>query len=553
MIRAALKNPHLVIVIVLMVTVIGGVSLLRIPADLLPTFSTPAVQIVCFYPGMPPEVMEQDIMSRLQRWTGQSAGIEHQEAKALQGVCVVKDFFHPHVSAAEAISQVTMYAMSDMFYLPPGTIPPMVMPFDPTASVPLCLVTVSNPDMDDKELYDVAYKNLRNNLQSIPGVIAPAVNGGTLRRILAYVDPRRLKAYGLSILDVHQALRRQNVLIPAGSAKIRDREFYIYTNAIPDRVELLNDAPIRRRPDGTYIRFRDIGEVQDTHQIQTNIVRVNGRPLVYVPVYRQPGANTIDIVDRIHAKLEEILARLKDERRLPDGSEDPKMKNLTLSVVMDQSVKVRESIFALWLAAGLGAGFAGAVVLVFLRSWRSTLIVVSAIPVAILAAMIGLYFSSNTINAMTLGGLALAVGILIDQSIVVVDNIERHMKMGGKGPLQSAWEGTREVAVPLLVSTLTFAVVFFPVLFLSGLARFLFAPLSLAVVFAVAASYLVAIFFVPVVAARLMRVEPEVVIPDNAESNILVAADQESRIVSEADRTLVAQGSLVRGYRVLLE
>ena len=245
MIRAALKNPYLVIVIVLMVAVIGGISIIKLPADLLPTFETSAAQIVCFYPGMPPEVMEQDIMSRLQRWTGQSSGIEHQEAKAMQGVCVVKDFFHPDVSQAEALSQVSMYAMSDMFYLPPGTIPPMVMPFDPTASVPLCLVSVSNPDMTDSELYDVAYKNLRNNLQSISGVIAPAVNGGTLRRILAYVDPDKLVAHNLSIMEVHAALRRQNVLIPAGSAKIGDSEFYIYTNAIPDKVALLNDAPIK--------------------------------------------------------------------------------------------------------------------------------------------------------------------------------------------------------------------------------------------------------------------------------------------------------------------
>jgi len=162
-------------------------------------------------------VMEQDIMSRLQRWTGQSSGIEHQEAKALQGVCIVKDFFHPGISQAEALSQVSMYAMSDMFYLPPGTIPPMVMPFDPTASVPLCLVTVSNPDMNDSELYDVAYKNLRNNLQSISGVIAPAVYGGKLRRILAYVDAEKLEAHGLSLMDVQKSLLKQNVLIPAGS------------------------------------------------------------------------------------------------------------------------------------------------------------------------------------------------------------------------------------------------------------------------------------------------------------------------------------------------
>ncbi len=289
MIRAALRNPYLVVVLVLMTFIIGGVSLLKIPADLLPTYENSAAQIVCFYPGMPPEVMERDIMSRLQRWTGQASGIEHQEAKAMQGVCIVKDFFHPHVSQAEALSQVSMYAMSDMFYLPPGTIPPMVMPFDPTASVPLCLVSVSNPLMNDQELYDVAYKNLRNNLQSISGVIAPAVNGGALRRILAYVDPDKLRAYNLSILEVHAALRQQNVLIPAGSAKIGDKEFYIYTNAIPDQVATLNDAPVKMGPNGEPVLFSDIGEVQDTKQIQSNIVRVNGRTLVYVPVYRQTG------------------------------------------------------------------------------------------------------------------------------------------------------------------------------------------------------------------------------------------------------------------------
>ena len=503
MIRAALKNPYLVVVHVLIIVVIGVVSLARIPADLLPTFTTSAAQIVCFYPGMPPEVMEQDIMSRLQRWTGQSSGIEHQEAKAMQGVCVVKDFFHPDVSQAEALSQVSMYAMSDMFYLPPGTIPPMVMPFDPTASVPLCLVSVSNPDMTDAELYDVAYKNLRNNLQSISGVIAPAVNGGTLRRILCYVDPEKLRAHRLTIRDIHAALRKQNVLIPAGSAKIRDTEFYIYTNAIPDRVAQLNTAPIKVEENGEPILFSDIGEVKDTRQIQTNVVRVNGRTLVYVPVYRQPGANTIEIVDRIHDKLGEILSRLQEEKR-SDPVMGPKMANLKLEVVMDQSVKVRESINALWIAAVLGALFAGLVVFVFLRNLRSTLVIIMAIPISILTSLIGMYFTGNTINAMTLGGLALAVGILIDQAIVVLDNVERHLGMSEKGRLRAAWDGTREVAIPLLVSTLTFIVVFFPVIFLSGLAKFLFTPLAMAVLFAVIASYLIAIFFVPVAVVKLM-------------------------------------------------
>ncbi len=293
-------------------------------------------------------------------------------------------------------------------------------------------------------------------------------------------------------------------MIPAGSAKIQDKEFYIYTNAIPDQVSLLNDAPVKMGPNGEPILFSDIGEVQDTRQIQSNIVRVNGRPLVYVPVYRQPGSNTIEIVDSIHSKLGEILNRLKEERRRPDGSDDPQMVNLTLDVVMDQSVKVRESVNALWVAGLLGAFFAGAVVFLFLRNWRSTVVIVLAIPISILTSLIGLYFTGNTINAMTLGGLALAVGILIDQAIVVIDNIERHRHMK-KGPLQASWEGTREVAMPLFVSTVTFIVIFFPVIFLSGLAKYLFTPLAMAVLFAVIASYLIAIFFVPVAAAKFMQ------------------------------------------------
>ena len=554
MIRAALKNPYLVIVHVLIVTIIGMVSLARIPADLLPTFTTSAAQIVCFYPGMPPEVMEQDIMSRLQRWTGQSSGIEHQEAKALQGVCIVKDFFHPGISQAEALSQVSMYAMSDMFYLPPGTIPPMVMPFDPTASVPLCLVTVSNPDMNDSELYDVAYKNLRNNLQSISGVIAPAVNGGTLRRILCYVEPEKLRAHGLTIRDVHAALRKQNVLIPAGSAKIDDREFYIYTNAIPDRVADLNAAPITIGKRGEPILFSDIGEVKDTQQIQSNIVRVNGRTLVYVPVYRQPGANTIEIVDLIYDKLDEIKTKLQDEKR-NDPVMGPKMATLNLEVVMDQSVKVRESINALWIAGVLGALFAGLVVFIFLRDIRSTLVIIIAIPVSILSSLIGLYFTGNTINAMTLGGLALAVGILIDQAIVVLDNVERHLKMPGKGRLRAAWDGTREVSVPLLVATITFMVVFFPVIFLSGLAKFLFTPLAMAVLFAVIASYLIAIFFVPVAAAKLMgrKADPDAGDTDSLSSPSPAAGGSVASATAGPAGPIVPEyGWLLRTYRRML-
>ncbi len=495
--RSILRKPHLIIVAALMTVVLGGYSYTRIPADLLPQFETPAVQIVCFYPGMPPEVMEKDIMSRLQRWTAQSVGIEHQEAKAMQGVCVVKDFFTEDNTMAEAMAQVSSYAMSDMFYLPPGTIPPMVMPFDPTASVPLCLVVVSNPDMNEQELYDIAYYELRNKLQSIRGVIAPAVYGGKLRRILAYVDAEKLEAYGLSLMEVQAALRKQNVLIPAGSIKIGEQDLQIFTNAIPEKIDELNDTPIKV-VDGVPVLMRDVGEVKNASQIQSNIVRINGARQVYIPIYRQPGANTIEIVDRINTQLSTILVRLKNERR-----EDPKMKSLVLSVAMDQSVGVRASIQSLEIAGTLGAILAGLVVLVFLRSIRLTLVVLVAIPLAIIASFLVMFFTGDSINAMTLGGLALAIGILVDQSIVVLENIVRHVRMG-KTPMNAAADGTSEVLGPIAVSTLTFAVVFLPVIFLSGLTRFLFAPLATAAVVAIFASFLLSITLVPAYCAYLL-------------------------------------------------
>jgi multidrug efflux pump subunit AcrB len=491
-----LRNPYLVTVVVLAVFVVGVTAMMRIPADLLPIFKTPAVQIVTFYPGMPPEVMEQDITSRLERWTGQSVGIERQESKSMLGVSVVKDFFREDISFDTAMSQVTSYAMSDLFYLPPGTIPPMVMPFDPTASVPLCLVSVSSPTMSEKELYDLSYFELRNSLQGIQGVIAPAVYGGKLRRILAYVDRHQMEARGLSPMDVVASLKAQNVLVPTGNAKFGDIDYQIISNAMEPEVHSLNDIPIKT--DGQAVVFmRDVGEVKDSSQIQSNSVRINGRRQVYVPIYRQPGANTISIVNGIKQALPSILNRLREK--------DAKAKDMSLEVVMDQSTYVRSSINGLQVAATLGALLAGVVVLVFLRSLRSTFVIILAIPIAILATFIGLFYTGDTINSMTLGGLALAIGILVDQSIVVLDNITRHMQMGKSG-YQASLDGTREVAMPVLVSTMTFVVVFFPVVFLTGIPRFLFTPLAVAVIFAVIASYVVAMFVIPSFCAKFLKV-----------------------------------------------
>ena len=504
-IEAGLKNPYMVIVGALTVGVVGVTAVTKIPADLLPEFKTPAVQIVTFYRGMPPEVMERDITSRLERWTGQSIGIERQESKSMLGVSIVKDFFREDISLETAMSQVTSYAMSDLFYLPPGTIPPMVMPFDPTASVPLCLVAVSSETLDEKDLYDVAYFELRNRLQSIQGVVAPAVYGGVLRRILAYVDRHELEARNLSPLDVVNALGVQNVLIPTGNAKFGDIDYQIISNAMVSEVEQLNDIPIKVEG-GTVVFMRDIGEVKDSFEIQSNIVRINGSRQVYIPVYRQPGANTIAIVDEIKLQLDHILQRLREL--------DPKNHDLVLSVVMDQSTYVRSSIRSLQLEALLGAVLAGLVVLVFLRSVRATIVAVVALPLSFLAAFIGLFALGSSINSMTLGGLALAVGIILDQSIVVLENTVRHLEMG-KSRMQAAIDGTQEVAMPILVAVITFCVVFFPVVFLTGIAKFLFMPLAMAVIFAIGASYVVAIFVVPSFCVRLLKVPAGNPHPDN--------------------------------------
>ena len=492
MVKAALKNPHAVIVLALAILVIGLTAISKLPTDILPTFKTPAVQILTFYPGMPAEVMEKDITTRLERWTGQSNGIARQEAKSMVGVSILKDFCREDVDPNTAMSQVTSLAMSDLYYLPPGTIPPMVMPFDPTASIPLALISVSSPTFDETKLYDVAYFDLRNRLQSITGVIAPAVYGGRLRRILAYVDPLKAQARGLSPLDVINAVRDFNVMIPTGDAKFGALDYQINANGMVPTVAELNDLPlVVGHGPTTYIH--DVAKVEDSHQIQTNIVRVQGKRQVYVPIYRQPGANTIAVVEGIKAQLKPILERIK---------------GINLDVVMDQSVYVRQAIRNLVQEAVIGAVLAAVLVLIFLRSARPMAIVLISLPLACLGALVGLYFTHETLNAMTLGGLALVIGLLIDQSIVVIENSQRHLEMG-KSAFEAARDGAIEVGKPLLIITITLAVVFFPLVFITGIGKFLFTPLAKAVIMALGTSYVLALTLVPTCSAKFFRATDE--------------------------------------------
>jgi len=489
LVRFSLRNPYAVVVLALAILVLGLTALSRIPVDLLPIFKTPAVQVVTFYPGMPAEIMEKDITSRLERWTGQSNGIARQEAKSMIGVSIVKDYFREDIDPNTAMSQVTSLAMSDLFYLPPGTIPPMVMPFDPTASIPLALLSVSSPTFDETQLYDVAYFDLRNRLQGITGVIAPAVYGGKLRRILAYVDRDKLEARSLAPMDVVKALRAYNLMIPTGDAKLGDTDYQIVSNGMVPKVDDLNDIPVKVDK-GAPVFVRDVAHAEDTSQIQTNIVRVNGKRQVYIPIYRQPGANTIQIIEGLKDAIKNILSRLP--------------KGINLDIVFDQSVYVRTAIRSLIDEGLLGALLAAGMILIFLGSFRSTLIISLSIPLSILAALTGLYYAGDSINAMTLGGLALAVGRLVDDAIVVLENTFRHLQIG-KSSRQAALEATGEVAMPVLVATATTIVVLFPITFLTGIGKFLFTPLAKSVTFAMATSYFMSMMLIPIYCARFFR------------------------------------------------
>ncbi|MEO6785989.1 MAG: efflux RND transporter permease subunit, partial [Chthoniobacteraceae bacterium] len=414
MVKAALKNPCAVIVLALAILVIGLTAITHIATDILPQFKTPAVQVLTLYPDMPADVMEKDLTSRIERWTGQSNGVARQESKSMVGVSVVRDYCDENTDPNAAMAQVTSLAMSDLYYLPPGTIPPMIMPLDPTASIPLCLIAVSSPTLDETALYDVAYYELRNRLQGISGVVAPAVFGGKLRRILAYVDREKAQSRGLSPLDVMLAIQKANTMIPTGDAKLGAIDYQINANGMVGKVADMNQIPITMgngRP--TYVG--DVADVQDSHQIQQNIVHINGKRQVYIPIYRQPGANTIAVVDGIKSFIKPILERIP---------------GINLDVVMDQSVYVRQAIRSLSQEAVIGFLLAAAMVFIFLRSYRPTLIVILALSLAVLGSLIGLYFTHQTLNVMTLGGLALVIGLLIDESIVVLENTSRHLAMG---------------------------------------------------------------------------------------------------------------------------
>ena len=489
MIKLSFKNPYLVLVFAIIVALLAGVLIPRMPVDILPQFKKSAMQIITLYPGMPAEVVEKDITSRMERWTGQSPGIEKQLSKSIMGVSVVTNFYGEDIDPAEAMANSTSYAVSDMYYQPPGTMPPMIQPFDPTASKPLMLLTVSSDVKNGKELYDVAYLNLRQMLSGVEGIVAPAAYGGSLRMIYVYVDPNKMEALGISQTQVMEAIQKNTTMIPSGIANIGNVNYGVDAKGLIIDVKDFDDIVITYK-NGNPIYIKDIGQTKDASAIQTNIARVDGKEQVYLPIFKRPGANTIASVEAVKKALPGLKERMPDD--------------VNLNVIFDQSSYVRNAISGLQ-NAGLGGLILVILVLIlFLGNFRSSLIVAISLPLSVLFAFIMLYLTGQAINSITLGGLALVLGLLVDNSIVVLENIDRHLKMG-KNSFSAAKDAALEVASPVLASTLVIIVVFFPVLFLTGITKFLFSPLAITVTASMIGSYIFALTLIPIMAAFFFK------------------------------------------------
>jgi multidrug efflux pump subunit AcrB len=487
----SLRNPHTIVVGALIIAILGGTAFTRMPIDVFPRLHIPVVVVATFYPGMPPLDIEADITTRFERFFTLGSDIEHMESRSLPGVSVIKVYFHPGVNLDAAAAQLGDLAMADLRHLPPGTLPPLVLKSG-ASSLPVTLVTVSGKGFSQTQLHDQAQYNVRNWLATVAGSSVPPPFGGKYRQIMVYVKQPALQARGLTLMDVVRALNRANLIIPAGDAKIGATDYFVYTNSMIPRPEDINQVPVKVGGDAARPVFvDDIGSAQDAAQIQQNIVRINGQRSVYIPVLKQSGSNTIAIVDGIRQLLGKVVG-------LPKGME--------LKAIFSQATYVRNAVEALEHEAVTGSVLASLMILIFLGSFRSTFAIFLSIPLSILAGAFGLMMSGNTINIMTLGGFALAIGRLVDDSTVVLENINRHLAEGEE-PRAAARIGADEVALPVLASTITTIIVFFPVMFLFGVAKYLFSALALTVVLSMIASYVVAMTVIPIYCARFLTAE----------------------------------------------
>ena len=408
LIRASLKNPYAVTVFCLTILVIGTLCLFMIPVDILPVFKSPAVQVLTFYGGMPAEGIEKDITNRMERWVGQANGMQRQESRSIVGASIVRDYFQGDVDPNGALTQVNSLALASVPSLPPGTLPPVVLPFDPTSTTPIGLVALNSQTQGESTLYDVGRYEVRNMIMSNPGAVAPVVFGGKIRAVMLYMDRNKLQARGLSPIDVMKAMDNYNLFLPTGDAKFGKTDYAIDSNSMYDFVERMGEMPLRTEH-GNAAFLKDVATPKDDAFIQTNVVRVDGRRQVFIPVFRQLGASTLKVIDTLKSSLEEMKSRLT-------------RPGIDLKLVMDQSVYVRQSISSLVQEGMLGAVLCSLVILLFLGEPRMTAIAILTLPLSVLAAVVCLYATGNTINVMTLAGLSLAIGPMVDSAIICLEN-----------------------------------------------------------------------------------------------------------------------------------
>jgi len=489
--RFSIRNPYFIIVCCLVLLVLGATSIARMPVDLFPPINLPEVVVATFYSGMPPEDIEIDITNPLERFFTLASGIDHMESRSLLGVSIIKIYFQPGTSADADVTEISNLALADLKRLPPGTLPPVVLKFD-ASSLPVCLVTVKGEGLTETQLHDTAQFAIRNQIAVVKGAEIPPPFGGKYRQVMVYVDPYKLLSREMTPMDVVQAVNQSNLILPAGDVKMGPYDYYVYSNSLVDKATDLNSVPIKTVGQ-SWVTVGDVGKAEDANQIQYNVVRVDGQKSCYIPIMKQGGdTNTIDVVNGVR----DLVGHLFD---IP--------KQMVASVAFDQSVFVKEAIKTLLHEGLLGLLLTSLMILIFLGSLRATSAVFLSIPLSALATFVVLNMMGSTVNTMILGGLALAFSRIIDNSVISLENIYRHLE-GGALPTVAAEVGGNEVSLAVLAATLTTVVVFFPVTFLYGVSKFLFTALALAVVISLFASYFVAMTVIPLFCSRLLKQVP---------------------------------------------
>jgi multidrug efflux pump subunit AcrB len=484
----AVRHPYLIIVVCLFVFVLGLTSVARMPVDMFPPINIPVVLVATFYSGMPPQQIEADITDTFERFFTLASGIDHMESRSMTGVSLIKIYFQPGTDANADVTQISNLAMADLRRLPQGTLPPVVMKVD-ASSLPVCLLTVEGEGLNETQLHDYLQYQIRNQIAGVPGATVPPPYGGKYRQIMVYVDPLKLQAHELSPMDVVRATNSSNLILPAGDVRIGPMDYNIYTNAQVLDAKALNNIPLKTEGQKS-VFLSDVGVATDGAAMQYNIVRVDGQKSVYVAVQKQGGdTNTIAVVNGI----KDAIPTLRD---IPS--------QLKAHVVFDQSLFVKQAISTVMREGSIGLILTAIMVLVFLGSVRATIAVLLSIPLSVMIVFFVLYTGNRSIDSMVLSGLALAFSRLIDNSVIVLENIFRHIEHG-ESPGTAAVHGANEVVLPVLAITLIAVVVFFPVTFLFGVSKYLFTALALAVVIALFASYFVAVTVVPLYSARYLK------------------------------------------------